>query len=148
MMFKARTHNSGICNSRADGRPIGKKSLFSCSYQLDGILSAANVTFSNKTKVSDSTSVTERYCPAVANTFSLCAISTRGWKWFNNQSIIQRQFFYQRSDLCGRCFHQAHYAGGFVHSKCSRYKNMDACHKRFVHQKIKCVFKLRKAFFT
>lgn len=33
-----------------------------------------NVIFSSGTKISDSARVTERYCPAVANTFSLYAL--------------------------------------------------------------------------
>jgi hypothetical protein len=45
-----------ICNSRADGRSIGSKSLFIVNYRLDGILSATVVIFGEKTKINDSTS--------------------------------------------------------------------------------------------
>jgi hypothetical protein len=45
-----------ICNSRADGRAIGSKSLFSFSYQSDGILSATKCTFNNKTSINIRTS--------------------------------------------------------------------------------------------
>jgi hypothetical protein len=64
----ARTHNSGICNSRADGKSIGDKSLFSFSYRLTEFFRRQMLPSAIKTTISDSIRVTECYCPAVANT--------------------------------------------------------------------------------